>query len=422
MDATRRARRTRRADVVTYLVRAESVKSPGRGWRGLELASDLFLDEVHDILTTLYGWQDKRRYRFGSGADFERRDSEHYLCRTEVLKRLRGIPDDEVRLDEVLIGRGDELFHRYGARPEWQRVLRLEAIAERRPTSARVLCVGGPERADIEAVNLSLSCFGFGVARDPDLDFEDLPEGLVQLSRQHHGRPRRLLMNLIAQAMLTRPVRIDRATAADFTRPFQSVLRHIGPDGVFALDGEQVPLAVALAIFKESDMQERWDDSEFHGDIPIPVRMLLESAEEIGLVRREFDRIVLTDAGLDLREDPLSLWWYLADQVSARVARASFGDPILLYVLAAATETDNVVETVAPVLEALDYPVWLGSGGTGDQVLGLLRETRPLLRFLHMTPRDQFIYNTIQHPAMRMFALAILRRWPRLNSNPPAVI
>src|SRR5919106_6899836 len=43
-------RRERRADVVTYRVRVDVPGTEPPLWRRLELASDMFLDELHDVL------------------------------------------------------------------------------------------------------------------------------------------------------------------------------------------------------------------------------------------------------------------------------------------------------------------------------------------------------------------------------------
>ena len=62
-------RRPRRGDVVTYRVRIDLVGTDPALWRRLELASDLFLDQVHDIIQVAFGWTDSHLHRFASGPD-----------------------------------------------------------------------------------------------------------------------------------------------------------------------------------------------------------------------------------------------------------------------------------------------------------------------------------------------------------------
>jgi hypothetical protein len=105
-------RRPRRDNVVTYQVRIDLVRTRPPLWRRLELASDLFLDDVHAIIQASFGWTDSHLHRFGSGPIFYSDDTEYYLCPFEVEEGEAGVPESEVRLDEVLVRRGRQaLLH-----------------------------------------------------------------------------------------------------------------------------------------------------------------------------------------------------------------------------------------------------------------------------------------------------------------------
>lgn len=54
-DARPSRRRPRRADTVTYRIRADLRGTRPPLWRRLELASDLHLDRVHDIMQAAFG-------------------------------------------------------------------------------------------------------------------------------------------------------------------------------------------------------------------------------------------------------------------------------------------------------------------------------------------------------------------------------
>jgi len=69
-DETPSRRRPGRSEVVTYRVRVELEETSPPLWRQLELASDLYLDEVHDVIQAAFGWTDSHLHRFGSGPDY----------------------------------------------------------------------------------------------------------------------------------------------------------------------------------------------------------------------------------------------------------------------------------------------------------------------------------------------------------------
>ena len=79
-------------------------------WRRLELASDLFLDQVHEVIQVAFGWTDSHLHQFGSGPGRYGPETEHYLCPFQVEDGETGIAEEDVRLDEVLADAGDKLF------------------------------------------------------------------------------------------------------------------------------------------------------------------------------------------------------------------------------------------------------------------------------------------------------------------------
>src|SRR5690625_3761160 len=82
----------RRDDVATYRVRVEITGAKPPLWRRLELASDLFLNEVHDIVQTVFAWQDYHLHRFACGPDYYSHETERYLCPFEAGEGETGIP------------------------------------------------------------------------------------------------------------------------------------------------------------------------------------------------------------------------------------------------------------------------------------------------------------------------------------------
>jgi pRiA4b ORF-3-like protein len=65
----------RRAERVTYRVRVDLKETKPLTWRRLDLASDLNLAEVHDILQAAFGWTDSHLHGFAAGPEFLQRGS-----------------------------------------------------------------------------------------------------------------------------------------------------------------------------------------------------------------------------------------------------------------------------------------------------------------------------------------------------------
>ena len=136
-------RRPRRVDVVTYRVRVNLNGTKPPLWRRLELASDLFLDQVHEIMQVAFGWTDSHLHQFESGPGHYDSETEHYLCPFQVEEGDPGVPEEDVRLDEVLAEPGDKLFYDYDFGDGWHHTIGLEAILPRPSSAPRAVCIAG---------------------------------------------------------------------------------------------------------------------------------------------------------------------------------------------------------------------------------------------------------------------------------------
>jgi hypothetical protein len=65
------------------------------------------------------------------------------LCPFQVADGETGIPEEDVRLDEVLADAGDKLFHDYDFGDDWQHTIKLEAVLPRSGSGPRAVCVAG---------------------------------------------------------------------------------------------------------------------------------------------------------------------------------------------------------------------------------------------------------------------------------------
>ncbi len=103
----------------------------------------MFLNEVHEILQVAFGWTDCHLHQFGSGPRYHGPETEYYLCPYQVEEGEPGVPEEEVRLDEVIADPGDTLCYLYDFGDNWQHVIRLEAIAPWDGTAPAAVCLDG---------------------------------------------------------------------------------------------------------------------------------------------------------------------------------------------------------------------------------------------------------------------------------------
>lgn len=408
-------RQPRRTDSVTYRVRVDLNGTKPPLWRRLELASDLFLDQVHEIMQVAFGWTDSHLHQFGSGPQRYDPETEHYLCPFQVEEGDPGVPEEDVRIDEVLTKPGDKLFYDYDFGDGWQHTIRLEAILPRPSSAPRAVCIAGrrdgppedcggvgayelisaatdptnPEHAsaaaefthfyggdiepdsmratpfDINEVNDILS--GLELASDP-ADSTPEPERSLPGPLDDLGHAirtpagRRELRRLLSSARLDQPVLVDAETAAQMVRPYTWLLDRVGDDGIKLTGAGYLPPAHVEAAVAELGLGEEWIGKGNRESQTLPVLHLRESATAMGLLRKRHGTLLLTSRARAVRTDPPALWWHLADRMppASRDQCEAQAGLILLTVIAARAEGDPDV-TVARLLNAIG---WVSGNGT----------------------------------------------------------
>jgi Plasmid pRiA4b ORF-3-like protein len=450
-------RRPRRADVVTYRVHIDLKGSKPPVWRRLELASDLFLDDLHDIVQAAFGWTDSHLHRFGSGPDFWSRDTEYYLCPFDVEEdEEAGVPEEEVRLDEVLVDVGDKLLYNYDFGDDWQHTIKLEAVLPRADSAPRAVCIAGrrpgppencggvhsyemivatqdethpdhAERAaefahffgdeidpalfelidfDIDEINAELSEFGID---DSAVD-GDLPGPLAALVRRVRTTAgRRTLRGLVREAALDEPVLVDSDTATRMVRPYTWLLDHVG-EGVKLTSAGYLPPVHVEAAVAELRLAAEWFGKNNRESHTFPVLRLRESAQQMGLLRKYRGSLVATSRGRGLRSDPLGLWWHLAEEIPLRSTDEAEMEAGLLLLVAMAAQADDLDATVSDLLGALGWThsdgeplTWHTARGTKTVLrrLGCFSDGLPLWRSAKATEEGV------------TFSRAALQTWPR---------
>jgi hypothetical protein len=417
-------RRPRRPDVVTYRVRVELKGTRPPLWRRLELSSDLLLNEVHQVIQESFGWTDSHLHQFASGPGAYSSESERYLCPFEVDEGEMGIPEERVRLDEVLAEPGAKLYYIYDFGDDWQHVLKLEAVSARKAGSAgagplpRAVCIGGrrdgpvedcggvydyelitaatdpghpghagavaefgrnfgsetdaedfrPVRFDIGAINAELAA-AFPGARAPGAGSREaasaggLAGPLAELvSAVRDSASRRELRRLLDAARLDEPVRVDAGTAARMVRPYSWLLDRVGTEGIKLTGAGYLPPAHVEAAMAALNLGEEWIGKGNREVQTLPVLHLRESATKMGLLRKHRGVLLATSRARSLGDDPAGLWWQLAERMPLGRADSFEAQAglLLLTVIAAAAPGDPD-PVVARLLGAVG---WISSDGT----------------------------------------------------------
>jgi hypothetical protein len=448
-----------RADVVTYRVRVDLKGTRPPLWRRLELASNLYLDEVHDIIQAAFGWTDSHLHRFGSGPEYYSPETEYYLCPFEVDEGEAGIPDDKVRLDEVLSDVGGRLFYGYDFGDDWQHIIKLEAVLPRDESAPPAACTGGrrpgpaedcggvygyelitaatdldhPDSAeaaaefgrfygdditpgtfnitpfDLDEVNGAIAALGIDDARSR----ASMPEPLAALvAAIGRTADKREMRRLIGDA-LAEPADVDVETAARMVRPYAGLLDRVGADGVMLTGAGYLPPAHVAAAVAELGLGEEWIGKGNRESQTLPVLHLRESAARMGLLRKHRGRLVLTARGRAVAGDPLALWWQLAERMPPRSADTCGTQAgLILLAWVAADSTDDLDTTIARFLDAAG---WMSSDRTpltGPMAAHAAWDTKTVLRRLGAFA-DLPSYGPAKPTAHgAAFARAALQTWP----------
>lgn len=463
-------RRPRRTDVATYRVRIDLDETRPPLWRRLDLASDLFLDDVHDVIQAAFGWTDSHLHRFGAGPEYYSRDTEYYLCPFDVEEGEVGVPEDQVRLDEVLVDIGDTLFYAYDFGDDWQHTISLEAVVRHQYGPApRATCTAGqragpaedcggvygyelitaatdpthadhaaaaaeyarqfgddadpahfsPSSFDVDEINNALTDLGL----DGSTSQADLPEplaDLVQAIRTSAGKRR--LRRLIGDAAVDRPVQVDAETAARMIHPYTWLLDRVGTEGITLTGAGYLPPVHVEAAVAELGLATEWIGKGNRESQTLPVLNLRESAQKVGLLRKYRGKLLLTAQGRAMCGDPVALWSRLAQGTPLRSTDACEVQAGLLFLVAvAARVTDDLNATIADLLGAIGWVSGDGTALTGMMAAHAAWNTAAVLRRVGaFTEEAGFGRRERPTPEGVTFARAALTSWPAGRPQQPS--
>ncbi len=370
-------------------------------WRRLELASDLPLPAMHEVLQAAMGWSDSRLHRFALGGRVFDRDVEEFPTALDVEEGDDGTPDADARLDEVLVDVGDQLHHAYDFGDGWEHVIRVETVLPRADDAPGAACTAGrracppedcggpggytdlldaladPDASDVPDVQERLAWAEdlrpdhFDVAEadaavraaaTPTPDVEEPAPRVAELLRRAVGPGRRELSMLVADAHLAEATPRDAEVTAALALPHTRLLDLVGADGIGLSAAGYLPPAVVTELLGVVDPHREWIGAGDRESLTAPVLAFREGAQQLGLVRKVKGRLVLTPRGRALRPDAAGLLTHLAERLPlGRAAHERDAETLVLLVVAAGHDPSGAV---APLLvRALRSSGWSGSDG-----------------------------------------------------------
>lgn len=322
-------------------------------WRRLELPGDLTLPRLHHVIQTSMGWTDSHLHRFRVGGDYR---SAYFVTDFDVEDGEEGLLENDVRLDQLVAGKGDRLWYEYDFGDGWDHVLTVEAVLGEPP--AELACVGGrgacpPEDCGGVGGYSDLAAWvrsGFSDALLPDAfespaDARDwLPPGwhpdhftpeevedaltiaaaepvavtgeLADLFDRCQRRGVWAMREVLARPALHDPTEVSEADAARLTQSYREFLDVIG-DGVKLTGAGYLPPHVVESFAGRSGVSDWWIGKANREDLTPPVRDVRDAARALGLVSVRKGRLSPTAAGSRLRDDPLGLLQHIVGRLPA---------------------------------------------------------------------------------------------------------
>lgn len=320
-------------------------------WRRLELPGDLTLPRLHDVIQAAMGWSDSHLHRFRTGHDHR---SPYFVTHFDLEEGEDGTLEDDVRLDQLVTAKGDEIWYEYDFGDGWDHQLVVEAVLEEPPSTAR--CTGGrmacppedcggvggyeelaawvrggyddaqlpgvfdnaahahdwlpidwhPDHFDVEETNAALA---IAVAEAVAVTGE-----LAELAEQLERRGIRLLREVLGRPLSHGPTEVTEAEAARVTETYRTFLDIIG-DGVALTAAGYLPPRVVEQIAERTGVADWWIGKANREDLTYPVAEIRTTARALGLVSVRKGRLSPTTAAIRCGHDPQALWRHIVGRL-----------------------------------------------------------------------------------------------------------
>lgn len=320
-------------------------------WRRLELPGDLTLPRLHDVIQAAMGWSDSHLHRFRTGSDHR---SPYFVTHFDLDEGEDGKLEDDVRLDQLVAERGDELWYEYDFGDGWDHKLVVEDVLGEPPSAAR--CTGGrmacppedcggiggheelaawvrsgydddllpggfedaehgrnwlpvdwhPDHFDVDEANAALA-----IAGAEPVPVTDELAGLAE-QLEHHGI--RLLREVLGRPLSHGPTDVTDVEAARLTETYRTFLDVIG-DGVALTAAGYLAPAVVEQLAERCGISDWWIGKANREDLTYPVADIRTTARALGLVSVRKRRLSPTAAATRCGQDPQALWRHIVGRL-----------------------------------------------------------------------------------------------------------
>lgn len=365
-------------DVRVFRVTAEVLGSRPLIWRGLEIRSNIFLDDLHQILQAAFSWHDYQLHRFAIGAPVFQGGQE-FLCGYDASEEDQGIPADEVRLDETMQSPGDTLYYAYDYDGDcWEIAVTLkdilEPVGEEYPEDA--VCTAGERAAPPEGHRHAPRTLLNELLGDPDYFdpaevndrlIDDGPRAWLQkmespvtdlLGEMLLHRVRMQILRTAVGVARHDPVRLEAEEKAAALAAHQWFLDRAKDGGIpLTASGYLKPEVVSEAS-EIVPAAHIWIGKKNREDHTVPVLLFRRSMQKMGLLRRYRSKLLLTRKGIAARRSPEALWKHVADGLVLGKEGEFTRDVAVLDLLAVAAADDAGRADFNLVIEGLYAMGW----------------------------------------------------------------
>lgn len=336
-------------------------------WRQVAVRSDLTLDALAGVVNTVVGWAGGHLHRFWPGGMDAGWRGPHFVTDFDAdVEGETGTRESEARVDQVLREPGDSLLYIYDFGDDWQHLVTLEGTVPLDDLGVRAIClegeragpledVGGahmhnelvktmtqphgryrlaedlrewvppaydPADFDLTAVNVGLMLLtqtpdellqGY-TSRFGDPVRPEMAEGLERLIDKARPDDLARIVALVAEVREDQtPITTEEKRAA--LRHVQVLLDEAGEDGIpltpagWMKPDVVVRLVEALGLARVYGKGNR--ENQTH-----EVASLREGVLDVGLLRKNKGRLLLTAAGRKAREDVEVLWRHAVSRLA----------------------------------------------------------------------------------------------------------
>ena len=246
------------------------------------------------------------------------------------------------------------------------------------------------------------------------------PEAAELIEQLRRTRALPLLRLLDDAGLDTAPPPQPDAAAVE---PYRWLLARVG-DGVRLTSAGYLPPAIVAETMRSLGWEDRWIGKHNREDQTLPVLLLREFAQRFGLLRKHRGSLLRTVAGRRLTDDPVGLWWHVAERLplARNEAERIAG---LLYQLAVAAERSRPEAHVAEGLGGLGL-VDRATGRPPDEMdaVALTRDTSAVFDELGLMEGRRCTERRLGAGAVELARAALLGAGaapqPAVPAEPPA--